>query len=212
MCSPGVLILFHLIGATSSDEIIERITMYAGNHSRSEKPWIYGSGWELTMFPDANPSKTLLDHITSIDGRPALIISADGHSAWVNSRALELANITSSTPDPPHGRIERDPHTGEPSGTLRELAIALIEHIMPSWSAKEWQDAARDAIAKFNSVGITSLQDAGCNVEVLQAYNYLDSQGQLHATVVCSQYASPNKTVEDQVVRSTHFPRQQNVY
>lgn len=187
-----------LLGSTSADEIIDRISRYAANHSVTDRPWIYGSGWELTMFPDANPSKTLLDNIVSIGSRPAYIVSADAHSCWVNSKTLELAGITASTPDPPHGRIERDKH-GNPTGTLRESAVGLIQAIMPPWPQALWQDAARNALAKFNSVGITSLQDAGCNEESMAAYNYLDTNGLLTATVVCSQYASPNKTVSQQI-------------
>lgn len=72
--------------------------------------WLRGAGWELTAFPRADPSKAVLDRI--VPDRPALLEAADGHSAWANSRALELAGITRDTPDPPDGRIERDPRTG----------------------------------------------------------------------------------------------------
>ena len=78
-----------------------------------------GRGWQLPLFPDGNPSKTLLDRL--VPDRPALLWAADGHSAWANSRALALAGVTRDTPDPPNGRIERDAR-GEPSGTLRESA------------------------------------------------------------------------------------------
>ena len=82
--------------------------------------WLRGVGWELTAFPGANPSKAALDRIAP--DRPAFMEAADGHSAWANSRALELAGITRDTPDPPDGRVERDPRTGEPSGTLDQRA------------------------------------------------------------------------------------------
>ena len=61
-----------------------------------------------------NPTKALLD--TVVPDRPVLLDASDGHSAWANSKALAIAGITKDTPDPPHGRIERDPRTGEPSG------------------------------------------------------------------------------------------------
>ena len=54
--------------------------------------------------------------------RPAFLVAMDGHSAWANSKALAIAGVGKDTPDPPHGRIERDPKTGEPSGALREEA------------------------------------------------------------------------------------------
>ena len=58
----------------------------------------------------------------SCPDRPAFFDNRDGHGAWVNSRALELAGITRETPDPPDGRIERDA-SGEPQGTLHEDAM-----------------------------------------------------------------------------------------
>ena len=60
-----------------------------------------------------------------------VVVAADGHNSWVNSKALELAGITSATPDPLNGRIERDPQTNEPTGTLREKAMDLIDKVVP---------------------------------------------------------------------------------
>lgn len=82
--------------------------------ARPTSPWVRGAGWELTAFPDANPSNTLLDRV--VPDRPAIFDAADGHSAWANSRALELAGITRDTPDPKDGRIERDPEPGSRAG------------------------------------------------------------------------------------------------
>ena len=91
--------------------------------------WIRGGGWQLPVFKDANPSRLLLDQ--AVPDRPAIFYAADGHSAWVNSRALALAGVTGKTPDPSNGRIERDPRTGEPGGTLREDAIGLVARVVP---------------------------------------------------------------------------------
>ncbi len=98
--------------------------------SRPNAPWVRGAGWELTAFPDANPTSAFLDQI--IGNRPAIFDAADGHSAWVNTKALDLAGITRDTPDPPDGRIERDPRSGEPTGTLRESAIERVSRLVPS--------------------------------------------------------------------------------
>src|SRR5262245_40024427 len=74
--------------------------------ARPEAPWLLGGGWALPLFPDANPDRRRLDEIVA--DRPAALTAADGHSLWVNSKALALAGITRETPDPPGGRIERD--------------------------------------------------------------------------------------------------------
>lgn len=75
-----------------------------------------GGGWELPLFKDASPTKELLDKVAP--DIPVYLESADGHSAWVNSKALTLAGVGKKTSDPTNGRIERDARTGEPSGTL----------------------------------------------------------------------------------------------
>ena len=71
----------------------------------------------------------MLDEI--MPDRPVYLISMDGHSAWLNAKALELIGIDRHTPDPPQGSIDRDPRTGEPSGVLNEKAMALAEAVIP---------------------------------------------------------------------------------
>ena len=121
--------------ATSVREVGDSIRVYAAAHP--DLAWIRGSGWQLPLFPAANPSKALLDSL--VPDRPALLWSADGHSAWVNSRALQLAGIGPTTPDPANGRIERDARTGEPSGTLRESASELVEPCCRTAPRRSWR-------------------------------------------------------------------------
>jgi predicted amidohydrolase YtcJ len=80
---------------------------------RPDAPFILGGGWVMDAFGTDGPRLATLDAVVA--DRPVLLESTDGHSAWVNSRALELAGITRATPDPPRGRIERDA-AGEPTG------------------------------------------------------------------------------------------------
>ncbi len=54
-------------------------------------PWILGSGWAMTAFPGGTPRKETLDAI--VPDRPAYLVNRDGHGAWVNSKALEMAGI-----------------------------------------------------------------------------------------------------------------------
>ncbi len=64
--------------------------------TREQKgPWLQGGGWSLPAFPGGNPNKAALDEI--VRDRPALLSAADGHSAWANSKALEMAGITAAT-------------------------------------------------------------------------------------------------------------------
>ena len=119
-------------------------------------------------------------------------MAADGHSAWVNSRALEIAGVTKQTPDPLPGRIERDLKTGEPTGTLREDAVALVAKHLPEYSAEDYLNGLRRGLQMANRFGITSIQDASCNEAILKAYQELDQRGELTARVVAAIEVSPN--------------------
>jgi predicted amidohydrolase YtcJ len=87
-----------------------------------DKAWITGGGWGMPAFPGGIPSRHSLDAITR--DRPVYLQNRDGHGAWVNTRALELAGIGRHTPDPADGRIERDEH-GDAIGMLQEGAMQL---------------------------------------------------------------------------------------
>ena len=112
--------------------------------------------------------------------------AADGHSAWVNSRALALANITRQTPDPAHGRIERDPKTGVPSGTLREDAVNLVAKVMPERTAAELAAGLERAERLANRFGITTVFSASTDEAGLRTYAEADHKGTLTLRVVAA--------------------------
>ena len=154
--------------------------------------WFIGHGWQLPVFPHANPQRTLLDSL--VPDRPAYVRAADGHSAWLNSRALALAQITAHTRDPVNGRIERDA-AGNPSGTLRENAADLIEAFLPKVTPAQRMTGLESAVALANSLGIVSLQEASADSDILVAYQTLDRRGTLNARVVASIYVDPTAGV-----------------
>ena len=78
----------------------------AFERSHASDPWIVGGGWSMGSFEGGTPSRDLLDELVS--NRPAILVNRDGHGAWANSRALDAAGISASTPDPEDGRIERN--------------------------------------------------------------------------------------------------------
>ena len=171
----------------SREAILDSVRSYAASHP--ELAWIRGRGWQLPVFPGANPRKEWLDSVAA--DRPVYLSAADGHSAWVNSRALALAGITRETPDPPNGRIERDPGTGEPSGTLRESATELVARHLPRRTTREIEAGLRRALAMANGFGITSLYDADADPELLAGYSALDSAGLLTARVTAALSTDP---------------------
>ncbi len=179
----------NLNGSTTAVEVFQKIRDYAA--ANPDKKWIVGGGWDLPIFPNANPHKKQLDEL--VPDRPAYLVAADGHSAWVNSRALEIAGITKDTPDLAEGRIERDPKTGEPSGTLRELATDLVSKHLPELIAEDYLQGARRGLELANRFGITSLQEASATDKILEAYAELDRRGELTARVVAAMYVDPAK-------------------
>ena len=172
-----------LNAATNVEEYVAIIRKYADAHPDS--PWIKGGGWSMAAFgPGALARKELIDAV--VPDRPVILWSRDGHTVWVNSKALEAAGITRETKDPPDGRIDRDPRTGEAVGSLQEGAGGLVADKAPPDT-----DATRDAglrysIRMLNAYGITGIQDASVNEEDLQTYRRLDDAGELTLHVVGS--------------------------
>jgi predicted amidohydrolase YtcJ len=174
--------LCDLNGLATKADVLARIRDYAAAHPAV--PWIIGGGWELPLFPQANPRREDLDAV--VPDRPAVLDAADGHSAWANTRALALAGITKNTPDPFGGRIERDPRTGEPSGTLRESAAALVERLVPELGPEDYIKGLKAGQSLVSRYGIASIIEASAGPEILDAYAALDRSGELSVRVRAS--------------------------
>jgi len=144
-----------LDGAKDLAGALDRIRAYAA--AQPDREWIDGSGWRMEWFPGGTPSRELLDSVVA--DRPAYLTNRDGHGAWVNSRALELAGLTAATPDPGDGRIERR-GDGEPQGTLHEGAALLVGRLVPAPSFTEQVRGLLLAQQHLHALGITAWQDA----------------------------------------------------
>ncbi len=179
-----------LHGLQTPTQVLAAIREYVVSHPDAK--WIRGGGWELPVFPGGNPTKAMLD--SAVPDRPACLDAADGHSVWVNSKALALAKITRTTPDPPRGRIERDA-AGEPSGTLRESAAELVAHLLPPRTARDYEAGLRTGLKAANRFGITSLQEASASENELEAYAAFEARGELTARVVAAILVDPEKDV-----------------
>jgi len=181
----------NLNGLATQEQILNAIRRYAQQNPAA--PWIRGGGWDLPIFPNANPHKSLLDQI--VPDRPVYLSAADGHSVWVNSKALQIAGIAKATPDTPRGRIERDPKTGEPTGTLREDAAGLVAQHLPEYTKGDYVNGLRRGLEMANRFGIISLQEASADSNDLEAYLELDRRGELTARVVAAMDVDPAQGV-----------------
>jgi predicted amidohydrolase YtcJ len=164
--------------AESVEAILERVSDCA---ARGGAEWVVGGGWDISLFPADGPDKSLLDRV--VPDRPVYLDGADGHSVWVNSKALQVAGITAATPDPPNGVIERD-SAGKPTGTLRETAAELVDRHIPPITEATRLEGLRGGLRLANAAGITSFIEASASEELLRAYKGLADTGDLTARVV----------------------------
>jgi predicted amidohydrolase YtcJ len=145
----------NLLGLRTRQECLEKIAAYSATLPRGG--WVLGGGWSMAGFPGGVPTAADLDAVTG--GRPAFLPNRDHHSAWVNTAALAIARVTSETPDPADGRIERD-EAGAPSGALHDGAMRLVADYAPRPSGEELTAALLEAQRSLHRLGITSIQDA----------------------------------------------------
>lgn len=167
--------------AYTVQEIQRRVREFAAAHP--DRKWLLGRGWLYDAFkPSGLPTKKVLDEIVS--DRPVVLECYDGHSLWVNSRALALAGITRETPDPTQasvvvGRVVRDPTTGEATGVLKEGATELVRRAEPQPTRLEKLDALRAGLKLANQHGLTSVVNASGSLDEIELYQELESRGEL---------------------------------
>lgn len=157
--------------------------------------WLQGRGWLYTPFPGASPTREQLDAVVS--DRPVVMQCYDGHSIWVNSRALQLAGITRNTTDPPNGVIVKDPKTGEPTGHLKESAARLVSKVIPPLTDADRRTALRTASAYANSLGVTSIQNPGATPEEMAAFEAARRDGDLTVRAYVAYWGSAQTTDAD---------------
>jgi hypothetical protein len=181
-----------LFDAGTVEEAQSAIREFAAVHP--DRPWILGRGWLYGTFPGNLPTRQQLDAVVS--DRPALMTCYDGHTTWVNSRALELAKITAATPDPTNGLIVRD-GSGAPTGVLKESAQRLVADLLPQPTRDEKLELIRKAVRYAQSLGVTSVQNAGMSVEEYELYAELARENDLGVRVYAALSAPPGFSDED---------------
>jgi predicted amidohydrolase YtcJ len=177
-------------GVGSLPQFQQRIRENLQNHKPGE--WITGFGWDQTLWPDKrDPTRQDLDAVSTQN--PMIFTRVDGHVAVANSLALKAAGITKETPDPPGGRIRRDPTTGEPTGFLEEdAATGLVYSKIPPPTMEQRRYGIELVLATAARTGVTSLQD--CSVLKLSTdttfspdnflvYQQLRKEGKLTARI-----------------------------
>jgi predicted amidohydrolase YtcJ len=161
-----------LVGSQSPQEIIARLKQHRDD---LPSPWILGRGWDQNDWENKKfPDKILLDK--AFPDLPVYLVRIDGHAAWVNSKALELAGIQSNTRV---GGGEVIVDGNGPSGILLDNAMALVEKIIPPASRQDQVQAFLTAERNCFAVGLTTVGDAGLDRDIVMLIDSLHRSGKL---------------------------------
>jgi predicted amidohydrolase YtcJ len=193
----------NLLDALTPEQIAAKVRDWADTHP--ERPWVVGRGWYYTAFPGGLPTRQLLDEI--VPDRPAYLTAYDGHSGWANTAALKLAAITRATPNPKNGIVVKDAK-GEPTGVLKESAMALIREVLPKPDRSQRLAAIRTGIREAHRLGVTSVQNASGSPDEIELWDELRRAGDLRLRMYHSLSAGPSFTDADadrfEETRRTH--------
>jgi predicted amidohydrolase YtcJ len=159
---------------TSQEEILRRVAVRAAQLKPGE--WIQGRGWDQNNWQvKAFPGKAELDAVAPQN--PVCLSRVDGHAAWVNSKALEIAGIHKGTADPAGGQIIRNGH-GEPLGTLVDNAFRMVSRYIPPMTREQKKEAARLSVKECLASGLTGVHEAGGIREDIEIYEEMMKAGE----------------------------------
>ncbi len=154
----------------SLNEVLQTLKTFARNNSGD---WLIGRGFNRNLWPQKTAHRKFLDRL--FPDRPVFLEAQDCHSAWVNTEALHRCGIRSATPDPPGGRIEKDP-SGQPTGLLYEQAVRLVSKFIPPPDLKSMENGAERLIRHLHALGITTVH----TMEDLSAFAFWQSYFDRH--------------------------------
>lgn len=146
--------------------------------------WVSGFKYDDTKTSEGRYiNRYDLDEVTKT--HPICITHRGGHTAYVNSKALELAKIDKNTSDPAGGQIVRD-ESGEPTGLLKENAVNLVDKLIPNeFNAADNQAGVKLITQMMSKSGVTSVTDAYGNQEFLKAYRDAYQADELSCRIYC---------------------------
>lgn len=162
--------------AATPREFIRRIAEYAKHLKPGE--WILGGDWDHTLWPGAPlPRHDWIDSVTP--NNPVFINRLDGHEALANALAMKLAGVTKDTPTPPGGQIEHDARTGEPTGMFKDMAMGLIDKVVPPPTPEQRDTALARALVHAESLGVTGTASMYASFADLASFRRLERAGRL---------------------------------
>lgn len=180
------LISVDLRYTSSLEDIVQTTVEYAKNH---KDLWIYGRGWDETDWVEQgmvnNTKLSLL-----FPDRPVLLRRIDGHAAIANQKALEMAGIDENTVVE-GGQIEKI--NGRLTGLLVDKAADKVIDLIPEPSRPNQIKALMMAQENCMKAGLTTVTDAGLDLDIIHLIDSLQNTGDLKIRV----YAMANPSEEN---------------
>ena len=140
--------------------------------------WVQGFKFDDTKTEE-NRFLDRRDLDTVSTDHPIIVAHRGGHIYYLNSRALEVVGFHNETPDPPGGRLGRDPATGELNGVIYETAMDIVRPLLPHQTAETRRQGLRLICQMFNQAGLTSCNDPGVTNDELVTYQEGRASGEL---------------------------------
>lgn len=163
------------------DEVLDHIQQCLdSDEGKGDNDWLEVIYLDIYHLSDVTGGVTKKDLDTLNTNRPVVVRSADRHTSWVNTAALEASDITASTPSPPGGIVERLPGSQEPSGLLQDNAGGLLSGPAPPTAEDDIQ-SAKAALKLLREQGLTGFQDASSNIATAKAFEAIKKEGALSA-------------------------------
>lgn len=192
-----------LAGAGSLEEIGRRIDRWLADHPDAD--WIEAEAFNYAAIPSSRmPTAADLDALTG--DRPALVLSYDVHTAWLNTAGMRRLGITRDSGELPFGVVEKDGATGEPTGFLTRFALrglsraghrALRELGVP-WASPERQYGRLcGSLATAARLGITTLVEPQNSLDDLALFERARAEGVLRSRLIAALFHPPGTTGEE---------------
>ncbi|WP_347358613.1 amidohydrolase [Bdellovibrio sp.] len=193
-------------GANSSIADIQKtLTDYIKSSENSKKygGLVMGFGYDDSQLAEKrHPRRDELDSVSST--LPIVIMHQSGHIGVMNSKALELAGITSSSPNPPGGIIVRKANSQEPSGVLQENAYFLALHkVMPTLTEEQSLAMLEEGQKLYLKYGYTTIQDGRSSPDQLKTFIAASKKKRLLADIV--SYPDILMTGTDKLLKPPYY-------
>lgn len=173
----GVDEMFHVVlsDVQRVNDVLNKLREKAASLKPGE--WLVGAGWDEGKLAERRYLLASdLDKVTP--NNPVWLMHTTGHYGVANSYALKLAHVTSATPDPPAGTIDRDAQ-GQPTGVLKESAKDLVVNLIPAITPEQWQRGIMHSIQGLHREGMTAVKDAALTQPMWDAYREILRQNKL---------------------------------